>query len=247
MIDSALVSAGGIPLLATVLSASVIGSVHCAGMCGPFVAVYSAAGEGRESPASLWSAHAAYHGGRAVTYLSLGAIAGTLGAVLDLAGTWAGFSHVAALISGVLVMFWGASVFVPGLSKSSPLARYFAPRLAQLGKKPRVFRASMLGIFTPLLPCGWLYAFALIAAGTGGALSGVLVMGAFWLGTVPALLGMGALVSRFGTSLRRKLPVVTGIALIVLGGFGVARRMVHVGQTSDEGTGTRAGEQPSCH
>ena len=52
-------------------------------------------------------------------------------------------------------------------------------------ERPPVARALLLGLFSTLLPCGWLYAFAVLAAGTGGPWTGMLVMAAFWAGTVP--------------------------------------------------------------
>ena len=48
-------------------------------------------------------------------------------------------------------------------------------------------------MFNGFLPCPLVYAFAAQAAGSGGALSGLLVMLAFGLGTFPAMLLMGGL------------------------------------------------------
>lgn len=245
MISSSFLQFGEAGLLVGVVSASLLGSVHCAGMCGPFVAVYSGAGE--SSPRGMWRAHAAYHGGRAATYLGLGAVGGGAGKALDRLGDFAGLSHLAALVSGVLVILWGLAVFIPGLASRLPIAQLIEPGLIRLGKKPRVFRASLLGVFTPLLPCGWLYAFVLTAAGTGSVFGGLSVMGAFWLGTVPALLGMGAVLSRMGDSLRRRLPMLTGATLIALGLWGVFSRMAHLGEPGQSPSSVTFEEKPSCH
>jgi sulfite exporter TauE/SafE len=102
-------------------------------------------------------------------------------------------------------------------------------------------------VFTPLLPCGWLYAFVLTAAGTGGVLSGLSVMTAFWLGTVPALLGMGTVLAHAGQSGRRRLPMLTGMTLIVLGLWGVFSRMAHLEQPSDAPSAATVVGKPSCH
>ncbi|HEY0971648.1 MAG TPA: sulfite exporter TauE/SafE family protein, partial [Gemmatimonadales bacterium] len=75
-------------LALAVLVASLVGSPHCAGMCGPFVCFYAGAGAGAR-PVARWAAHAAYNGGRLLSYLALGALAGTLGAGLDAAGSMA--------------------------------------------------------------------------------------------------------------------------------------------------------------
>jgi sulfite exporter TauE/SafE len=214
------------PLLFAVLSASLVGSVHCAGMCGPFVAVYSVSGPGRDpGRRATRLSHLAYHGTRGVGYVALGALGGAAGRALNWAGNSVGVAQFAALFCSILVLLWGASVVFPVLRIRSPVARFFGPKLAQLGTKPRVFRASLLGALTPLLPCGWLYAFVATAAGTGSVFSGALLMATFWIGTVPALLGMGALLSRLGERLRARVPVLTGVALIFIGGLGVVQRV----------------------
>jgi hypothetical protein len=81
----------------------------------------------------------------------------------------------------------------------------------------------MLGLSTTLVPCGWLYAFVATAAASGSFVSGVSVMAAFWLGTVPALLvagvGIGKLVARFGAHARAataSLTVAAGVLVLVL-------------------------------
>jgi len=47
------------------------------------------------------------------------------------------------------------------------------------------------GVLNGFLPCPLVYAFAAQAAGSGGALPGVVTMAAFGLGTFPAMLMMG--------------------------------------------------------
>ena len=67
-------------LIATVLGASLLGSAHCAGMCGGFVAFY-AGGAASLRGRAAWSCHLAYNGGRLAAYATLGGAAGLLGAI----------------------------------------------------------------------------------------------------------------------------------------------------------------------
>ena len=60
-------------LFSTVLVASLVGSLHCAGMCGGFV-VFWAGGDASQGKNKVF-AHMAYNGGRLVTYVLLGALA----------------------------------------------------------------------------------------------------------------------------------------------------------------------------
>jgi len=75
----------------------------------------------------------------------------------------------------------------------------------------------LLGLASALLPCGWLYAFVVIASGTGSVAGGVAVMAAFWLGTLPMLLGLGVGVQQLGRRIRRHVPIVMALALLAVG------------------------------
>lgn len=213
---------------ASIAGASLLGSLHCAGMCGPFVAVYVGGRRGAGESGSL--GHLGYHAGRLLTYTGLGAVAGAVGGLVDFAFDRAGWVQSAALVTSVLLIVAGLWSILP--RRWIPLrrlqgARFLerAPRtLVKLGTKPRVVRGALLGLFTPLLPCGWLYAFVLVAAGTGSALQGALALAVFWAGTVPALLGLGFVLSRLGERLRPRLPVLLGSLWIVVGLVGVAHR-----------------------
>src|SRR5207253_860845 len=80
-----------------------------------------------------------------------------------------------------------------------------------------VLRALLLGSASALLPCGFLYGFALAAAATGSASKGAAVMAAFWLGNLPALLGFGFVLSGALTRLRKHLPMLSAATLFALG------------------------------
>ncbi len=217
-------------LVVPVLAASLIGSLHCAGMCGGFVAFYSGGDDNTGAARAL--GHAAYSLGRLVTYTTLGAVAGSLGAALDLASRAAGMGRVAAVVAGSVMVLWGfallfahAGLRVPRL----PLARRVQGRVAQaiasLRGEPPVIRALLVGLSSTLLPCGWLYAFAVTAAGTGSALGGATVMIAFWAGTLPVLLGLGIGVQALMGRVRRFVPVLSAALLIIVGLAGVLGRL----------------------
>ncbi len=217
-------------LFFTVLLASLVGSLHCAGMCGGFV-VFWAGGDTSQGKHRVF-AHAAYNGGRLVTYTLLGAIAGALGQGLDFAGKSAGLEKVAAALAGGLMVVWGAlallralEVPIPKMPLPSVLHRAYSSVLKQLHGKPPVVRAAIIGLASTLLPCGWLYAFAVTAAGTGSAGWGALTMAAFWLGTLPVLVGVGALVQQAAGPLRRHLPAVTALCVMGVGLFALTHRL----------------------
>jgi sulfite exporter TauE/SafE len=218
-------------LLATVLVASLAGSLHCVGMCGPFVAFY-AGGDASRGARRLLS-HATYSAGRLAAYATLGLAAGSIGAALDLAGSLAGFQRVAAVAAGAVMIAWGVLALlrirgVRVLPRSASSTAWLQRAFRVVANTPPVLRAGAVGLLSGLLPCGWLWAFLVAAAGTGSAAGGAAVMGAFWLGTVPALLAVGLGAQLLAAPLRRHVPAVTAVLLVALGIFAIVSRPASV-------------------
>ncbi|MEY4546860.1 MAG: hypothetical protein RL685_3055 [Pseudomonadota bacterium] len=240
--------------LLSIVAASLLGSLHCVGMCGGLVSFYASDPTGqRRRP---WLAHGAYHLTRLMAYVTLGALAGQLGAALDLAGHGLGLGHVGAILAGTVMLAWGALLWprAPGRVQLLSLRRSAAasPRLwrrvearfvavaRRAREQPPLARAALLGLSSALLPCGWLYAFAVLAAGTGSASRGALLLAAFWAGTVPALLGLGLGVQRLAQRWRAQLPRLSAALLLVLGAYTLVHRWPASG--ADGGAAV-----PSCH
>jgi sulfite exporter TauE/SafE len=204
-------------LTLSVLVASLIGSVHCTAMCGGFVCLYAGEARGMKT-------HAAYNAGRLASYLLVGGIAGTLGSLVDSAGTIAGIARLAAVTSGALLVAWGGTLMsrsfgvrLGGSGGPSLSQRWLGPLLARTRRRSPVVRAGAVGLLSTLLPCGWLYAFVVTAAGTGHPGSALLVMLVFWAGTLPAMLAMGYGVQRLAGPLRRRLPLVSAVVVVAIG------------------------------
>jgi len=229
-------------LVWSVLAASLVGSPHCAGMCGGF-AWLAAPG-----PAARLRSTALYHGARLAGYATIGAIAGLLGSGLDRIGALAGLGRLAALVAGAVMMLWGAAAVARALGVHLPrrLRLSGGPWSALLGHVrhwPGDARAAALGLFTALLPCGWLYVFVAMAASTGGPLPGAGLMTVFWAGTLPAFALLGALVQRSAGPLRRHLPLVTGAALIVVGAATMLGRGLHAHHAANAAIMTHDGHR----
>lgn len=220
-------------LLIGVLLASLAGSVHCAAMCGAFVCAYAAP----RAPASSGSgAHLSYHGGRLTSYLLLGALAGALGAGVERVGALAGIGRAAAVVAGVLMVLWAAGEFarlagarLPAWSVDS--GRRVLGRVLMTQRDAPVWRRSLaLGLLTTLIPCGWLYAFAVTAGATGNPLSGMAVMAAFWAGTLPMLLAVALGVNRALAHAGRRWTMAAALAVMVLGLLTISGRIQPVRQ-----------------
>lgn len=217
-------------LLLGVLVASLVGSIHCAAMCGGFVCVYAGASPARGLDGL--GAHLAYNGGRLVSYVTLGAIAGAIGQRVDDLGRFAGMNRGAAVLAGTLMVAWAlgiiaasAGVRVPGTLAPEWAKRRLGAALVAMRSRPPMARAAVTGLLTTLLPCGWLYTFVVTAGGTGSALDGAGVMIAFWLGTVPILLALGLGAQRLLGPVARRLPLASAALVLVLGLLSIAGRL----------------------
>lgn len=168
----------------SILSASFFGSAHCVGMCGGLVTSMST---------STLDA-ALYHFGRVLSYMALGALAGSLGAsTIDLQNSSSWASLLGAISMGLLLIFMGQKVWLgkaphpPGSKLMGQIFIKLSLALRSLGLNTFISK-PMMGVVTILLPCGWLYSFVLGAAASGSALKGSLFMLLFGIGTLPSLL-----------------------------------------------------------
>ncbi|MEM9585797.1 MAG: sulfite exporter TauE/SafE family protein [Planctomycetota bacterium] len=232
--------------LLAVLVASVMGSLHCVGMCGPFALWASGAAANQSGVVSKLTL---YHLGRLITYTVAATLVGVIGMLLTSGGSLLGWQSLAARVAGAAMMViaivklarwlrgkrWRGHENVSASLQSNEIAsppvsdrRSFRPgqwitqavgsARPMLKKIPEPIRPLFAGSLTTLLPCGWLYVFLLVAAGTGSVATSIAVMASFWLGTIPALttLALGAL--RLTPVLRPALPVI-GAGLLFFTGL----------------------------
>jgi hypothetical protein len=209
--------------VAAAFGLGIVGSVHCAQMCGPIVLAYSVP-MGIEGLRTQAASHAAYNGGRITTYALLGAAAGAAGGAVDVVGRFAGVAHGAAIAGGIaLVLFglWQAGLRPPREGAVQVRQPGLSARLASLSARwlqaPGAGRKLSLGLVLGLLPCGLLHAALLQAMATGSWLGGALSMFAFGLGTAPALVGVGFASGPIGRRLAGRGPRLAAVAVTLLG------------------------------
>jgi sulfite exporter TauE/SafE len=228
-------------LVIAILASSLVGSFHCAGMCGVFVAlavtpvrVEGNSGAGGQSAAPLATRSAMllqYNLGRLLAYAVLGSLAGLLGSAVDLGASLAGVQRMAAIGAATISFAFGLSLVarslgrrmwsvpVPNILRSAAHAAFRAADRLPLGTRPLA-----IGLATGLLPCGWLWVFVATAAGTANAGHGAIVMTAFWLGTLPVMVALGAGVQKFFGAAGSRLPLTAAVALVVVSGATIVVR-----------------------
>lgn len=249
-----------IATLSAVIAASLLGSLHCAGMCGGFAALCGGARGGRGVAGPV-----AYNGGRLLAYVGLGALAGLLAGRFDaVAHSLLGVQQVATwiLVATLVVM----ALRELGLARRraevvriddperprGPLTR-LRGRVAMLLRRPGPGPALAVGLLSAVLPCGWLWAFVAVAGTTGEAGSGALVMAVFWVGTLPALVVVGGLARLAGSRMRRHARLLTAVALLLAAGVALAGKTPtpeRVARSQGRMVEAPAGEAPHemrCH
>jgi sulfite exporter TauE/SafE len=217
--------------LSAVFVVSLLGSLHCVGMCGPLVAV--AMGDAKVfSHTTRALLHVAYHGGRLVMYTLIGMLCGLLGAGLDWGGSLVGFQRTAAiLVGGTMVLIGLIGVLrYSGIrfpkSRSAGFVQRWVVRGQRAAMRMRPLpRATVIGLLTAFLPCGWLYMFAVVATSTSSVIMGGAVMAAFWLGSVPLLSVVGVSVQTLAGTVGRRVPLITSLIVVLLGLFTIGGRL----------------------
>ena len=222
-----------IPLVIAVFVASLVGSLHCAGMCGGIVTLCVG---GREVSSTKrvrpLRPQLLYNFGRFLSYSLLGAISGSVGAAVDFGGSTVGWSRVATLVAGITMLVIGGVGLLKtsGMRVGGPklprfLAGGFGRAMNAVKRLPPGVQPTAVGALTALLPCGWLYAFVIGAAGTGSPVRGAIVMAAFWAGTVPIMMIVGVGLQSLSGKLGRHVPRLTAAALMIVGVVSISGRL----------------------
>jgi sulfite exporter TauE/SafE len=199
-----------------------LGSFHCAGMCGPIALALPV--NHRSGIFTLLHLFT-YNAGRIFTYAMLGLFVGLIGHRLSMAG----FQKSLSISSGLLIVTIALiSFFRPRWIFSHSFFAAFTMKIKSLfrnlfGKKSALTLFS-IGLVNGLLPCGFVYLALAAALSTGDVFDSSGYMALFGLGTLPMMLAFSYAGNFFGfrfNSIVRKaapyLAMVVGILLIYRG------------------------------
>lgn len=161
-----------------------VGSLHCAGMCGPIVIAL----ENMSARQNTLIDRLLYNFGRTITYTALGVVFGLIGQSLNLVG----LQKVVSIVAGVLIILL---VFIPSISHKFRFGNKFEEKIRgafkTLFKKEGSIKHLYIGIVNGLLPCGMVYIALGGALALGSLWKGVVYMALFGLGTIPMLVFIG--------------------------------------------------------
>jgi len=194
-----------------------VGSAHCAGMCGPLALALPGGARG-----TLLLGRLLYNLGRVATYVAMGALFGLLGRGFALAGLqrWVSLVLGAAILAGLFS--------TPKLARVAAISRFVGWLKAGLGSlfRQRALTSLLgIGLLNGLLPCGLVYIAGAGALATGNVLSGMEYMVAFGLGTVPMMLAISLVGTKLQFVLRLKLQRLVPVSLAIIGALLLLRGM----------------------
>lgn len=208
-----------LPLLAAAFVTGLLGSAHCFGMCaglsGLFAVNASVASLRPQIPMAV-----AYNTGRILSYAFLGIVVASLGQTVVKA-----IPNIAAPVrfaSGLLIVIVGLQVafnwrFLAPVEKAgAKIWNHIAPAAKGLLPVTSMPKALGLGLLWGWLPCGLVYSVLLLAATTANAVNGGLVMLAFGVGTMPAMIMTGISASKLSRFMSRKR-LGAGLLILLIG------------------------------
>ena len=224
-----------LPVLAAAFITGVLGSAHCFGMCGGISGLFAVNASVSSLRTQVPKA-VMYNLGRILSYAVLGAAVALLGKT-----TVAFIPKITApvrLASGVLIILVGLQVafgwriLAPLESAGAKLWNRIAPTAKGLVPVENAIQALGLGLIWGWLPCGLVYSVLLLAATTAEPANGALVMTAFGLGTMPAMLATGLSASKLAQFMSARR-IGAGLLIIILGLATIAMPVMKLAGTQE--------------
>ncbi|MDD4318869.1 MAG: sulfite exporter TauE/SafE family protein [Candidatus Peribacteraceae bacterium] len=185
-----------------------------------------------EAPWKRFLPLASFNVGRLAGYFVLGGLVGLLGTAFRVSSVATGFLTV--IIAAVMVIL-GLSILrlIPKQFCRIPLPRFLTKRLHALSGSESPFAGFFLGALTFFVPCGFTQSMQLLALTSGSFLRGGLIMFAFALGTLPALLGISLLSSFAEGRFERWFLRFSGVLVLLLGLTSVGNGLALMGISPD--------------
>jgi uncharacterized protein len=210
--------------LLLIASVGFLGSFgHCLGMCSPLTVAFSLSNK-HPSRFAQFKFNVLLNLGRIVSYAIVGGAIGALGSVLIAGGQLAGIDSALrrglAIVTGLLLIWYGLSNINPDWLPKVPILHPIQGKLHDRLSKLMAARAqnpALLGMIWGLIPCGFLYTAQIKAAETGNALQGALTMLAFGAGTAPMMISTGLFAGALSRDRRSQLFKLAGWVTLTIG------------------------------
>lgn len=209
----------GLTLLAALLS-GLLGSVHCAAMCGGIATGFSALSP-QGGWAQAWQLNLGRVGGYVLAGLIVGGVGGGLLTVLRLDGLAAAMRLAVGVVLVLIALrlLDGRGRFNFLARPGARLWRWLQPLQARLLPATSGWRRLAAGALWGWLPCGLSFSLLTVAWLQGNARDAALTMAAFGLGTLPMMVPLTWSGARLGRWLQRPAWRRSAAAAILLAGM----------------------------
>lgn len=163
----------------------------------------------------------AFNAGRIVGYTAFGAAIGGIGSAISLSSRATGLVTIVASVVMILLGLQLLKLF-PKLQRFHPrMPKFLAHKIHDLSNSDQPFTPFILGAGTFFLPCGFTQALQLYVLSQGDAVKGGLIMLAFSLGTLPALLSLSIISSFAKGRFQGYFLKFAGVVVLLLGMFNI--------------------------
>jgi len=200
-------------IIISALVLGIMGSLHCAGMCGPIA--LSLPLRGRSFFEKVTGA-IFYNVGRTLMYGIMGAFFGLIGQGFKMIG----FQRWISIIMGCLMVI---SVLMPALFgktgnlNADQLTGRLRAAIQRLFDKKSYGGLFLIGLLNALLPCGLVYMAIAGAIGTASFWYGIAFMILFGLGTFPMMITISVLGNIISSAVRKKINRIIPYLIIIVG------------------------------
>jgi len=189
--------------------------LHCVGMCGPLMSIYI---DNDDRGSFVGRRLLLHHTGRIFTYLAMGLFIGAAGDALNIIS----LGSSVAVMSGAILAFAGVlQLYGSALHLPTPVADI----MRKLGRivatstniTSRPIRMFAMGVVNGLLPCGVTLTAIMASATIPDVDQRLAFLLSFGVATLPALVGMGMLLSNLGRVWRKRLDSSLAVATVLVG------------------------------
>jgi len=220
--------------LTTSFLIGILGSMHCAGMCGGLVTTLSM-GRSRVWVTGLM----AYQFGRISTYTLLGMIAGIIGSVITGIAWFSQAQFYLSILAGIMMITFGLHIagWMPD-PFTRIISRFY--KFTGLGQWVATARTStnpaswyFVGALNGLLPCGLVYAALSLNLAVGNPVRSSVGMFLFGLGTIPSMMLVPVIFQKLTTKIRARTIKVAAMLVVLVGvvtmlrGTGLMHHLMH--------------------
>lgn len=195
------------------------GSTHCLTMCGGISLACT------DNSKSKYL----YQIGRLFGYMALGVLAKLLGQIFDLSFFSSSLSHIAGVLIGITLIFFGLKN-VKNSKFKIKLPTFLEKRSFKLWKrlidrKKDHKTVFAIGFLTILLPCGLIYSIVIPLIAIDSIIISIITIFTFWLGTLPVMSIAPLLISKLLDRVQGRASLLVSFTLVLVGLLTISNRI----------------------